>query len=86
MQTIPVDVRRVDRAAPDLETDLERARTLANWLDAKFSFMGVRFGMDAIVGLIPVVGDTLTAVASAYPDLDRPAARARPDAFRRAWR
>ena len=67
MQTIPVDVRRVDRAAPDLETDLERARTLANWLDARFSFMGVRFGMDSIVGLIPVVGDTLTAAASAYP-------------------
>ena len=67
MQTIPVDVRRVDPAAPDLEADLERARALANWLDSQFSFMGVRFGMDAIVGLIPVVGDTLTAVASAYP-------------------
>lgn len=67
MQAIPVDVRRVDRAVPDLETDLERARLLANWLDAKFSFMGVRFGLDAIVGLIPIVGDTLTALASTYP-------------------
>ena len=67
MQTIPVDVRRVDRAAPDLETDLERARLLANWLDAKFSFLGIRFGLDAIVGLVPVVGDTLTALASTYP-------------------
>src|SRR5688572_28232946 len=67
MQTIPVDVRRVDRAAPDLEADLERARSLANWLDAKFSIMGIRVGMDSIVGLIPVVGDTLTAAAAAYP-------------------
>jgi hypothetical protein len=67
MQTIPVDVRRVDHAAPDLEADLERARVLANWLDAKFSFVGVRFGIDSLVGLLPVVGDTLTALASAYP-------------------
>jgi hypothetical protein len=67
MAAIPVDVRRVDRTAPDLQTDLERARVLANWLDAKFSFMGVRFGLDAIVGLVPVVGDTLTAIASTYP-------------------
>jgi hypothetical protein len=69
-QPIPVDVRRVDSAAPaapDLGVDLERARVLANWLDAKFSFMGVRFGLDAIVGLIPVVGDTLSALASTYP-------------------
>ena len=71
MQTIPVDVHRVDRsvAAPDLQADLERARLLANWLDARFSFMGVRFGLDAIIGLVPVVGDTLTALASTYPIL-----------------
>ena len=67
MEAIRVDAHRVQRAAPDLETDLSRARVLANWLDAKFSFMGVKFGMDAIVGLIPVVGDTLTALAAAYP-------------------
>jgi hypothetical protein len=75
METIAVDVRRVEQRAPsfgisgDLETDLQRARTLAKWLDAQFSFMGVRFGMDAIVGLIPVVGDTLTALAATYPIL-----------------
>jgi hypothetical protein len=73
METIAVDVQRVERSTPtfgisgDLHTDLERARKLANWLDAQFSFMGVRFGMDAIVGLIPVIGDTLTALASTYP-------------------
>ena len=67
MEAIRVDARRVERAAPDLETDLSRARVLANWLDAKFSFMGVKFGMDAVIGLIPVVGDTATALAAAYP-------------------
>jgi hypothetical protein len=54
-------------AASDLETDLSRARILVNWMDAKFSVAGVRFGLDGIVGLIPVVGDTLTAAAALYP-------------------
>ena len=67
METISVDVRRaVGAVGHDLEADLQRARVLANWLDAKFQFMGIRFGMDALIGLIPVVGDTLTALASAY--------------------
>ena len=51
----------------DLETDLHRARTLANWLDAKFNLLGFRFGLQGIVGLIPVVGDTLTTAAGVYP-------------------
>jgi hypothetical protein len=67
MQAIPVDVRRADPRAPDLQADLQRARVLANWLDAKFSVLGFRFGMDAIVGLIPGIGDTLMALAAAYP-------------------
>jgi hypothetical protein len=73
MNAIPVDVRRVGTTdesvagRSDLEADLARARILANWLDARFSFMGIPFGLDAIVGLIPVVGDSLTALASTYP-------------------
>jgi hypothetical protein len=75
MGSIALNVRRVEdqtKREPfgisgDLETDLRRASMLANWLDARFSFLGVRFGLDAIVGLVPVVGDTLTAVASLYP-------------------
>jgi hypothetical protein len=67
MESIHVDARRVDPTAPDLEADLARARTLANLLDSQFSIMGVKFGLDAIVGLVPVVGDTLTAVAAMYP-------------------
>jgi hypothetical protein len=63
---IPVSVRRIDSVS-DLETDLRRARLLANWLDAKFSFAGIHFGLDPIVGLIPVIGDTLTAIAGIYP-------------------
>src|SRR6476659_9085829 len=75
---IPVNVRRVEgsersdrfrRAVKplDLEGDLRRARVLANWLDAQFSIGTFRFGMDAVVGLVPVVGDTLGAIAGLYP-------------------
>src|SRR4051812_46588817 len=70
---VRVDVRRADavpaaaQAVPDLEADLRRARWLADWLDTKFEFGGVRFGLDGIVGLIPVVGDTLGALTGVYP-------------------
>jgi hypothetical protein len=51
----------------DLATDLERVRKLAGWMDTKFGVAGVRFGMDGVIGLIPVVGDTVTALVSLYP-------------------
>src|SRR5262245_37726493 len=63
----PLMMRVKAVAMPDLETDLARARWLANWLDAKFQIAGVRFGLEGIVGLIPVVGDTLGVVAGLYP-------------------
>jgi hypothetical protein len=73
METVTVNVRRAGWAGgaawaePDLKVDLERARKLATLLDSQFSFVGVKFGLDAIVGLVPVVGDTLTALAGLYP-------------------
>lgn len=81
METTTVNVRRVDPYAPDgsgaaagavptlseLEADLARARMLANWLDAKFSVAGIRFGLDSIIGLIPGVGDTVTSLIGLYP-------------------
>jgi hypothetical protein len=56
-----------DTIHADLATDLERVRQLANWLDAKFSVVGVRFGFDGLIGLIPGVGDTITALIALYP-------------------
>jgi hypothetical protein len=50
-----------------LQTDLRRARWLANWLDAKFSILGIRFGIEGIIGVIPFVGDTLGMLAGIYP-------------------
>ena len=53
--------------AADLETDLARARTLAHWLDSKFDVGGFKFGLQGVVGLLPIAGDTLTTAAGFYP-------------------
>jgi hypothetical protein len=41
---------------------------LSRWMDGLFRIPGVgwRFGLDAIIGLVPGVGDTLTSLASFY--------------------
>ena len=60
-----------DRSAADPPT---RARLppelewLALWLDTVFRIpgVGIRFGLDAILGLVPGIGDVTTSVASLY--------------------
>jgi len=49
----------------EIEEGLE---TLSNYLDGFFRVPGTgwRFGFDALIGLIPNVGDTLTSLASFY--------------------
>jgi hypothetical protein len=39
---------------------------LAHWLDSKFSILGIRFGFDSILGLVPGVGDLASLGLSAY--------------------
>lgn len=50
-----------------LDTDLRRARQIATLLDAQFEVAGVKFGLEAFLGLVPVVGDTVGALAGLYP-------------------
>jgi hypothetical protein len=50
-----------------LAADLERVRILAQLMDSQFNVLGIRFGMDAILGLLPVVGDTLALLPTVYP-------------------
>lgn len=50
-----------------LDTDLRRARQIAKLLDAQFELAGVKFGLEAFLGLVPVVGDTVGALAGLYP-------------------
>lgn len=35
-------------------------------LDTQFRLAGVRFGLDSLIGLVPVVGDTVTGAAGLY--------------------
>ncbi|MBD0372112.1 MAG: DUF4112 domain-containing protein [Pyrinomonadaceae bacterium] len=58
--------RELERARPvEVEESLDQ---LSRWMDGLFRIPGVgwRFGLDAIIGLIPGVGDTLTSLASFY--------------------
>lgn len=45
-----------------------RIEQFAHWLDSRFSIPGtnIRFGLDAILGLFPAVGDFLPAIAALY--------------------
>ena len=45
---------------------LNTARTIADLLDNKFNFMGFKFGLDPIIGLIPGIGDVFPVVLGAY--------------------
>ena len=56
---------RRQRTAVEVEKGLD---DLAYYLDDLFRIPGVgwRFGLDAVVGLVPGVGDTLTSLASFY--------------------
>lgn len=55
----------VDEQTPQLAPELQ---LLADWMDGVFRVPGVgwRFGLDAILGFIPGIGDTATSVASLY--------------------
>ena len=58
-------ISRKDRQQIEVEEGLEH---LSRYLDDFFRIPGVgwRFGLDALIGLIPNVGDTITSVASFY--------------------
>lgn len=56
---------RKERSQVEIEKGLD---DLAFYLDDLFRIPGIgwRFGLDAIIGLVPNVGDTLTSLASFY--------------------
>ena len=62
---IPVNVSRC--VEDELEADLAKVRRVSTLLDAQFEILGRKVGCDAIVGLVPVVGDIAMAVVGAYP-------------------
>ncbi len=61
------DIRRTRAADADLDR-LERLRRLTWWLDTRWTIPGTRMGVggDGVASLVPVVGDTLTALVSLH--------------------
>ena len=56
-------------ARPRTEAEVEQSlEQLSRWMDGLFRVPGTgwRFGLDALVGLVPGVGDTLTTLVSFY--------------------
>ena len=47
-------------------THIQTARTVADLLDNQFNFLGFRFGLDPIIGLVPVFGDLVSFGLSVY--------------------
>jgi len=52
----------------NIEAELAALEDLADWLDSKFEIpgTGIRFGLDPILGLIPGIGDTLSAIPAGH--------------------
>lgn len=64
MPSADTESNRVDSQA--LEASLSRLERVATLTDSRFRIpvIGVRFGLDAIIGLVPVVGDAIGAMIS----------------------
>ncbi len=45
---------------------LEQARSIASWMDDKIKIGGFGVGLDGILGLIPVLGDLVSAAVGLY--------------------
>lgn len=56
------------RPASDLARELDRLDGLADLMDSRFRLPGtnIRFGLDAIVGLLPGIGDGLVTLPAFY--------------------
>lgn len=68
--TQSVHARRVGGSAgtgTSLEQDLEIARVVAKAMDSSFQVAGIKFGLDSLIGLVPVAGDAITLAVGLYP-------------------
>ena len=75
-RTNPISPARSSELEIDVATRARNVRVLAHFLDSSIPIPGTswKFGFDAVIGLIPVVGDLIGAVLSGYIVLE--AARA----------
>jgi hypothetical protein len=48
------------------ETHLKTARLLAKLMDNQFSFFGIKFGLDTVLGIFPGIGDVISLLVSIH--------------------
>ncbi len=62
------DIPTLDPYEDEWTRRIRRIEKLAELLDSKFTIPGstIKFGWDALIGLIPVAGDTLTLLPQCY--------------------
>lgn len=46
--------------------DIEKLKSISTLMDSKFEAFGFRFGLDALIGLVPIVGDWIGVLTSLY--------------------
>jgi hypothetical protein len=49
-----------------MENHIKAASIVAHLLDNRFNFLGIKFGMNGVLGLIPGIGDIVTGLLSMY--------------------
>jgi hypothetical protein len=49
-----------------MDKHLKIAQALAKLMDGQFKILGIRFGLDPLIGLIPGIGDFLSLCLSGY--------------------
>ena len=63
-----MDVRVERYSHPETEAALARVEAVARIMDRMFEIPGtkVRIGLDAIIGIVPIIGDLISQVISSY--------------------
>ena len=49
-----------------MDTHINFIRKVTNLLDKEYKFFGYRFGLDPVIGLIPIFGDALPVIFGLY--------------------
>lgn len=50
----------------DLDLHFDRARKLTKFLDTEFKILGIRFGLDPVLSIIPGIGSVIGVFTSLY--------------------
>lgn len=64
----PEVLRFRGKASPSMDAQISQLQRLADLMDTAFEVpgTGIRFGWDALIGLVPGLGDTITSLVALY--------------------